>query len=164
VVCSGPSAHSLRECSATCPTGMAGSAEGWTMPGVLMGMIVWPGLCRAGWGCTMLTVLGYYSSSKNLGKYILACIIFISATVEPSPCLLVFNCFGERAIQVFSIQLYPPSIHLTWHGMTIQIKGCPSKSLLLYILFSFISASEQVIFTILVPIPHKYWYVRGVGI
>ena len=43
-------------------------------------------------------------------------------------------------------------------------KGCPSKNVPLDILFSFVSASEQPIFTILVPISHNYGYVRGVGI
>jgi hypothetical protein len=43
------------------------------------------------------------------------------------------------------------------------IKGCPSRKVLLDILFLFISASEQPILTIIVPIPHNYGYVRGLA-
>ena len=41
------------------------------------------------------------------------------------------------------------------------VKGCPSKNVLLHILFLFISAAEQPIVTIIGPIPHNYGYVSG---
>ena len=43
------------------------------------------------------------------------------------------------------------------------VKGRPSKNVLQHILFLFISASEQPILTIIVPIPHNYGYVRGLA-
>jgi hypothetical protein len=64
----------------------------------------------------------------------------------------------RRTVPVYSLQNF-----VTDH-LNLKTEGWASKNVLFYILFLFVSATENQIFKILAPIHHTWGDIKGVGI